>query len=153
MKWHPSTLQTTLALLLLLFFNTSVVADTKHRVISLSPANTELAYAAGLGESLIAVSAYSDYPAEAKQLEQVSDWQGLNVERIVALKPDLILAWRGGNPQRPLTNLLLWGSLLSISIHKALKGLFLLSNNWLNTARSPKLPSSPFYRCVSNLTS
>ncbi|EMS1062869.1 vitamin B12 ABC transporter substrate-binding protein BtuF [Providencia stuartii] len=105
MKWHPSTLQTTLALLLLLFFNTSVVADTKHRVISLSPANTELAYAAGLGESLIAVSAYSDYPAEAKQLEQVSDWQGLNVERIVALKPDLILAWRGGNPQRPLDQL------------------------------------------------
>ncbi|BBV09537.1 TPA: vitamin B12 ABC transporter substrate-binding protein BtuF [Providencia stuartii] len=105
MKWHPSTLQTTLALLLLLFFNTSVVADTKHRVISLSPANTELAYAAGLGESLIAVSAYSDYPAKAKQLEQVSDWQGLNVERIVALKPDLILAWRGGNPQRPLDQL------------------------------------------------
>ncbi|EMM5118533.1 vitamin B12 ABC transporter substrate-binding protein BtuF [Providencia stuartii] len=105
MKWHPSTLQTTLALLLLLFFNTSVVADTKHRVISLSPANTELAYAAGLGESLLAVSAYSDYPAEAKQLEQVSDWQGLNVERIVALKPDLILAWRGGNPQRPLDQL------------------------------------------------
>ncbi|HFY9988350.1 TPA: vitamin B12 ABC transporter substrate-binding protein BtuF [Providencia stuartii] len=105
MKWHPSTLQTTLALLLLLFFNTSVVADTKHRVISLSPANTELAYAAGLGESLIAVSAYSDYPAKAKQLEQVSDWQGLNVERIVALKPDLILAWRGGNPQCPLDQL------------------------------------------------
>ncbi|WP_272690118.1 vitamin B12 ABC transporter substrate-binding protein BtuF [Providencia sp. PROV152] len=105
MKWPFNAFRAILALLLLLFFNSSVIAETKHRVISLSPANTELAYAAGLGESLIAVSAYSDYPAEAKQLEQVSDWQGINVERIIALKPDLILAWRGGNPQRPLDQL------------------------------------------------
>lgn len=83
----------------------SALAEPKQRIISLSPANTELAYAAGLGESLIAVSAYSDFPEPAKKLEQVSDWQGLNVERIIALKPDLILAWRGGNPQRPLDQL------------------------------------------------
>lgn len=83
----------------------SALAEPKQRIISLSPANTELAYAAGLGESLIAVSAYSDFPESAKKLEQVSDWQGLNVERIIALKPDLILAWRGGNPQRPLDQL------------------------------------------------
>ncbi|MDC9582094.1 vitamin B12 ABC transporter substrate-binding protein BtuF [Xenorhabdus sp. PR6a] len=75
------------------------------RVISLAPSTTELAYAAGLGDQLIAVSAYSDYPEAAKKLEQVADWQGINVERIIALKPDLILAWRGGNPQRPLEQL------------------------------------------------
>ncbi|CDH05148.1 cyano-cobalamin transport protein (ABC superfamily, peri_bind) [Xenorhabdus bovienii str. oregonense] len=75
------------------------------RVISLAPSTTELAYAAGLGERLVAVSAYSDYPEAAKKLEQVADWQGINVERIIALKPDLILAWRGGNPQRPLEQL------------------------------------------------
>lgn len=100
MKFYLSTL-----LAVLLFFNVQALAETKHRVISLSPANTELAYAAGFGESLIAVSAYSDYPPKAKQLEQVADWQGINVERIIALKPDLILAWRGGNPQRPLDQL------------------------------------------------
>ncbi|MDX7991611.1 vitamin B12 ABC transporter substrate-binding protein BtuF [Xenorhabdus littoralis] len=75
------------------------------RVISLAPSTTELAYAAGLGDQLVAVSAYSDYPEAAKKLEQVADWQGINVERIIALKPDLILAWRGGNPQRPLDQL------------------------------------------------
>ncbi|MBC8952835.1 vitamin B12 ABC transporter substrate-binding protein BtuF [Xenorhabdus sp. PB62.4] len=75
------------------------------RVISLAPSTTELAYAAGLGDQVIAVSAYSDYPEAAKKLEQVADWQGINVERIIALKPDLILAWRGGNPQRPLEQL------------------------------------------------
>lgn len=91
-----------------LFFLTlinSAFAAPKSRVISLSPANTELAYAVGLGDSLVAVSAYSNYPDSAKKLEQVADWQGLNVERIIALKPDLILAWRGGNPQRPLDQL------------------------------------------------
>ncbi|MDX7986654.1 vitamin B12 ABC transporter substrate-binding protein BtuF [Xenorhabdus sp. 12] len=75
------------------------------RVISLAPSTTELAYAAGLGDKLVAVSAYSDYPEAAKKLEQVADWQGINVERIIALKPDLVLAWRGGNPQRPLEQL------------------------------------------------
>ncbi|MBD2783455.1 vitamin B12 ABC transporter substrate-binding protein BtuF [Xenorhabdus sp. DI] len=78
---------------------------TASRVISLAPSTTELAYAAGLGDQLVAVSAYSDYPEAAKKLEQVADWQGINVERIIALKPDLVLAWRGGNPQRPLEQL------------------------------------------------
>ncbi|MBA0212094.1 vitamin B12 ABC transporter substrate-binding protein BtuF [Pectobacterium brasiliense] len=76
-----------------------------QRVISLAPHATEMAYTAGMGEQLIAVSAWSDYPPEAKKLEQVASWQGINLERILALKPDLILAWREGNPQRPLEQL------------------------------------------------
>ncbi|MFJ5503210.1 vitamin B12 ABC transporter substrate-binding protein BtuF [Pectobacterium carotovorum] len=76
-----------------------------QRVISLAPHATEMAYAAGMGEQLIAVSAWSNYPPEAEKLEQVASWQGINLERILALKPDLILAWREGNPQRPLEQL------------------------------------------------
>ncbi|HGV3503900.1 TPA: vitamin B12 ABC transporter substrate-binding protein BtuF [Providencia stuartii] len=98
-----------ITLLLACFISFSALSEPKQRVVSLSPANTELAYAAGLGDNLIAVSAYSDYPEQAKKLEQVSDWQGVNVERIIALKPDLILAWRGGNPQRPLDQLASFG--------------------------------------------
>lgn len=85
------------------------LAVAVERIISLSPSTTELAYAAGLGDKLVAVSAYSDYPEAAKKLEQVASWQGVNVERILALKPDLILAWRGGNPQRPLDQLAAFG--------------------------------------------
>ncbi|WP_058912327.1 vitamin B12 ABC transporter substrate-binding protein BtuF [Entomohabitans teleogrylli] len=73
------------------------------RVISLSPGNTELAFAAGI--TPIAVSSRSDYPPQAQQIEQVANWQGLNLERIIALKPDVILAWRGGNPERPIRQL------------------------------------------------
>lgn len=68
------------------------------RVITLSPANTELAFAAGI--TPVGVSSYSDYPPEAQKIEQVSTWQGMNLERIVALKPDLVVAWRGGNAER-----------------------------------------------------
>ncbi|WP_457774969.1 vitamin B12 ABC transporter substrate-binding protein BtuF [Serratia fonticola] len=84
-------------------------ASAAQRVISLAPSTTELAYAAGMGDTLLAVSAYSDYPPAAKQLEQVASWQGINLERILALKPDLVLAWRGGNPQRVLDQLASFG--------------------------------------------
>ncbi|HBL4690391.1 vitamin B12 ABC transporter substrate-binding protein BtuF [Citrobacter sedlakii] len=73
------------------------------RVISLSPANTELAFAAGI--TPVGVSSYSDYPPAAKNIEQVSTWQGMNLERIVALKPDLVIAWRGGNAERQVNQL------------------------------------------------
>ena len=73
------------------------------RVITLSPANTELAFAAGL--TPVGVSSFSDYPPQAAHIEQVATWQGMNIERIVALKPDLVLAWRGGNAERQVNQL------------------------------------------------
>ncbi|MGQ7175636.1 hypothetical protein ACUOA5_07200, partial [Escherichia coli] len=48
------------------------------RVITLSPANTELAFAAGI--TPVGVSSYSDYPPQAQKIEQVSTWQGMNAE-------------------------------------------------------------------------
>ncbi|MGO8753719.1 MAG: cobalamin-binding protein [Gallionellaceae bacterium] len=67
-----------------------------QRIISLAPSTTELAYAAGMGNRLVAVTAYSDFPEAAKKLPQVGDAFRLDWERIVALKPDLILAWDSG---------------------------------------------------------
>ncbi len=67
------------------------------------PANTELAFAAGI--TPVGVSSYSDYPPQAQKIEQVSTWQGMNLERIVALKPDLVIAWRGGNAERQVDQL------------------------------------------------
>lgn len=94
-----------LCIILCLWLPTAAIAQPAQRVISLAPNLTELAYAAGLGDKLVGVSAYSDFPPQAKSIEQVASWQGVNVERILALKPDLVLAWRGGNPQRPLDQL------------------------------------------------
>jgi iron complex transport system substrate-binding protein len=68
-----------------------------QRIITLAPSLTELAFAAGTGDKLVAVSAYSDYPLIAKKLPQVSDASGVSFESLLALKPDLVLAWKSGN--------------------------------------------------------
>lgn len=100
-------LKTTMLLISVFWFSLAQAAAL--RVITLAPHATEMAYAAGMGEQLVGVSAWSDYPPEARKHEQVASWQGINIERILSLKPDVILAWREGNPQRPLDQLASFG--------------------------------------------
>ena len=64
------------------------------RIVTLAPSLTELAFSVGAGDRVVGVSAYSDYPPEAKELPQVSTAAGFSIEQIAALKPDLVLAWR-----------------------------------------------------------
>jgi iron complex transport system substrate-binding protein len=73
------------------------LAKPAQRIITLAPSLTELAFAAGAGDKLAAVSAYSDFPASAKKLPQVSDASGVSFESLLAVKPDLVLAWKSGN--------------------------------------------------------
>ncbi|MGI4814105.1 MAG: cobalamin-binding protein [Janthinobacterium lividum] len=75
------------------------------RVISLAPHATELVYAAGGGAKLVGVGAYSDYPSAARALPRVGDSHDLDIERIAALRPDLVIAWRGGTPARQVARL------------------------------------------------
>ncbi len=72
------------------------------RVISLAPHITEIIFAAGGGARLVGTLRFSDYPSAAQQVPRVGDSRALDLERIVALKPDLIVAWRTGNTQRQL---------------------------------------------------
>ncbi|QKK03802.1 MAG: cobalamin-binding protein [Pseudomonadota bacterium] len=71
-------------------------SDSGPRVISLAPHLTELVFAAGAGDRLVGVIAHSDWPPEAGQLPRIGDAFRLDMERIVALEPDLALAWQGG---------------------------------------------------------
>ncbi|MBB5019777.1 iron complex transport system substrate-binding protein [Chitinivorax tropicus] len=81
------------------------LAAPARRIISLAPHITELVYAAGAGKQLVAVSAYSDYPAAAAKLPQVADYNGLAIEQIVALKPDLVIAWHSGTSPKQVAKL------------------------------------------------
>lgn len=65
-------------------------------IVSLMPSNTEIAYALGLGEKMLAGSDFDNYPEEALELEKIGGLE-LNTEAIVALEPDLVLA-HPGNP-------------------------------------------------------
>ncbi len=63
-----------------------------QRIISLAPANTEILYALNLGDKVVGVSSYCNYPPQCAKKEKVGDFSNPNIEKIVALKPDLILA-------------------------------------------------------------
>ena len=68
-----------------------------RRIVSLSPHITELVFAAGAGDRLVGVVRYSDYPEAAKSIPDIGDSSSLDLERIIALKPDLVITWRNGN--------------------------------------------------------
>ncbi len=68
------------------------------RVVTLAPSLSELVCAAGACGHLVGVTAYSDFPASLKALPQVGDAFAVNLEAVLALKPDLVLAWDGGTP-------------------------------------------------------
>jgi len=69
------------------------IAAPPKTIVSLAPSTTEIAFALGLGSQVVAVDDFSDFPAEAKNLPKVGGSNGAyNIEQIVALKPDLVLA-------------------------------------------------------------
>jgi iron complex transport system substrate-binding protein len=75
------------------------------RIVSLAPHVTELLYAAGAGDRLIAAVEFSDYPPAARELPRVGNSSRLDVERLLALAPDLIIAWKTGNDRADIARL------------------------------------------------
>ncbi len=72
----------------------AAAAAPPARIVTLAPSITELAYEAGIGDRIVGVSAYSDHPAAARALPEVSSAMGFSIEKIAALKPDIAFAWR-----------------------------------------------------------
>jgi iron complex transport system substrate-binding protein len=63
-----------------------------QRIVSLAPSNTEILFALGLDERVVAVDAWSDYPPAAQEKPEVGDYVNPDLEQIVAINPDLVLA-------------------------------------------------------------
>lgn len=68
-----------------------------QRIVALAPHLAELASAAGAGGRLVGVARFSDFPPAVREVPQVGDSARVEFERIAALKPDLVLAWKSGN--------------------------------------------------------
>lgn len=75
------------------------------RIISLAPSLTEILYAAGAGNKVVGVVEFSDYPPEARSLPVVGRYDSLDLETLLALQPDLVIAWRSGNPRAAISRL------------------------------------------------
>jgi iron complex transport system substrate-binding protein len=72
-----------------------VLASPAARIVSTAPADTEIAFALGAGSKVLAGTSYDDYPAAAKSLPKIGDFQNPSVEKIISFKPDLVLATSG----------------------------------------------------------
>ena len=81
------------------------LAHPAQRIISLSPGGTELLYDAGAGSKLLATVDFSDYPAAARKLPRIGSAERLDLEAIIAWQPDLVVAWRSGNPKAQVARL------------------------------------------------
>jgi iron complex transport system substrate-binding protein len=72
--------------------------EPARRIVSLAPHATELLFAAGAGARVVGVVSHSDYPTAARALPQVGGYERLDLEAILGLAPDLVVAWESGNP-------------------------------------------------------
>ncbi len=70
-----------------------------RRIVSLAPHVTESLFAIGAGERLVGTVDYSDYPDAAKRVPRVGGYSRIDLEAVIAKKPDLIIAWQSGNSQ------------------------------------------------------
>jgi iron complex transport system substrate-binding protein len=71
---------------------TVVLEKIPQRIVSLAPSNTEIIYALGLEERLVGVTEWCDYPPEAQTKEKVGGYSDIDMEKVVSLEPDLVLA-------------------------------------------------------------
>ena len=96
------------------------LAQPASRIISLSPHITELLFAVGAGDRVVAAVEYSNYPDQARKLPRIGAHSAFDLERIAALKPDLAIAWLSGNPPGQVAQLRRLGIPIFISEPKRL---------------------------------
>ncbi len=78
---------------------TASYAGAPERIISLSPSTTEILFGAGLGENIIGVTSYCDYPEEAKLKPKIGGMSNPSLEAVVSLQPDIVILTTDGNPK------------------------------------------------------
>lgn len=75
------------------------LSSPPQRIVSLAPANTEILFALGLGDNVVGVTDYCNYPAEALAVEKVGGYSSVNIEKVMQAKPDLVVASFGNTEE------------------------------------------------------
>ncbi len=91
------------------------LAQPARRIISLAPHTTELLFQAGSGEYIVGAVEYSDYPPAAREIQRVGGYNNPDLETILSLKPDLIVAWQSGNSHSLIKRLRALGLVLYVT--------------------------------------
>lgn len=80
-------------------FTVSVAAEPPKRIISLAPNMTEMLFALGLGDRIVGVTNFCDYPEEARKKQKIGGMSNPSLEAVVSLRPDLVVLTTDGNPK------------------------------------------------------
>jgi iron complex transport system substrate-binding protein len=75
------------------------LAKSPERIVSLAPSTTEILFAAGLGEKIVGVTNFCDYPEEAKHKPKIGGMSNPSLEEVVSLRPDIVVMTTDGNPR------------------------------------------------------
>nr|WP_256435653.1 cobalamin-binding protein [Aliikangiella sp. G2MR2-5] len=81
---------------------TNAVGKEIKRIVALSPHSVEMLYAIGAGDRIVGTVEHADFPEKAKEIPRIGNYVGVNIEELVALKPDLVVGWKTGNKQSDL---------------------------------------------------
>jgi iron complex transport system substrate-binding protein len=81
------------------FGNEITIEKKPERIVSLAPSHTEILFSLGLGDKIVGVSSFCDYPEEAKTKEDIGSFQEINLERIIELEPDLVIQYGPGDEE------------------------------------------------------
>lgn len=89
--------------LALIFWMPSVISA--ERIVALSPSSTEMLFALGVGDRIVGTVEYADFPDAATNIPRIGNYAGINIESVIALEPDLVVAWKSGNKASDLEKL------------------------------------------------
>ena len=78
---------------------TTTLSSEPHRIISLAPSNTEILFSLGLDDHIVGDTDYCNYPEEANKKDKIGGFSTVSIEKVMALKPDLVVAADGNSPE------------------------------------------------------
>lgn len=100
-----------------------VLATPALRIVSLAPHLTENLFAVGAGEQIVGATSFSDHPEAATEIPRVGSYKRADMERIVAMKPDLVVAWASGNDRAQIERMIELGLTVYISEPRDFEGI------------------------------
>lgn len=111
-----------LGLILLAVSASQALADKPLRIVALAPHIVENLYAIGAGDMIVGTLDYADYPQEATKIERIGGYNGISIEKLLMLNPDLVIAWKSGNKAEDLAQIKRLGIELQLSDPRSIEG-------------------------------
>ncbi|KZX75552.1 hypothetical protein A3715_14255 [Oleiphilus sp. HI0009] len=95
-------LKFSVSVFLLLFVSMVANAKQVERIIALSPHSVEILFLLGVGDKIVGTVDFADYPEEAKSIPRIGGHTAIQIDRVLELEPDIVIAWESGNPTRDI---------------------------------------------------